>query len=182
MCAKVIMSRTSKVLRWVSLSLLFGGSVSVVVAAITLVKAAEAQGVPVAQAAATNAPVFIEFSKIALAAALALVIGESVDYASHRRLSNVLVLRYAASLLCAATAMVFSLGIVPSMEQLLPALKTNPAAHEEFHKLHETSRMVFGATILLALTSLLLPAFQNEPELVEGRVDSPQLEKAPNRV
>ena len=170
MCAKIVMERSSKILRWVSLSLLFGGSVSVVVAAITLVKAAEAQGVPVSQAASANAPVFVQFSKIALVAALALVLGESADYASHRTLSKLILARYAASLLCAATAMIFTLGIVPPLEELRAAISTSPSAHAEFTKLHETSRMVFGATILLALISLVMPAFQSEALSPEQRV------------
>jgi hypothetical protein len=58
--------------------------------------------------------------------------------------------------------MVFALGITPMMAELLPAIATNPTAHEDFHKLHELSRMVFGGTIVFALISLLMPVFSNE--------------------
>ena len=43
------------------------------------------------------------------------------------------------------------------MEKLLPDIKTDKAAHEKFHQLHETSRAVFGASIILALLSLVTP-------------------------
>ncbi len=162
MCAKTVMVRSSNILRWVCLSLLFGGSIAVVVAAITLVKAAEAQGIPVSQAASANAPVFLVFSKIALAAGLALIVSEAMDYAVHRVLKGAVILRYAASVLCAATTMVFALGIVPPMEQLRSVMHSNPAAYTQFKSLHETSRMVFGATILLAFVSLASQAFQAE--------------------
>lgn len=155
------MPRISNILRLIALSILFGGSLSIVFAAITLVKAAEAQGIPVLQAATTNAPVFIQFSKISLGAGFILLLAEGLDYASHRRLNKMLIARYAASLLCTASTMVFALGIVPPMQELSTAMKSNPQAHEEFKKLHEVSRMVFGTTILLALISLLIPAFES---------------------
>lgn len=154
------MTSISKILRLIALSILFGGSAAIVFSAITLVKAAEAQGIPVAQAAATNAPLFIHFSTIALVAGCALLLAECLDYASHRRLTKGLIVRYSVSLLCTATTMVFAFGIVPPMQELLPAIASDPKAHEAFHKLHEMSRMVFGSTILLALVSLVIPALE----------------------
>ncbi|HEY9868504.1 MAG TPA: hypothetical protein V6D08_05010 [Candidatus Obscuribacterales bacterium] len=149
----------SRVLRLIALSVLFAGSAAIVFAAITLVKAAQAQGVPVAEAANANAPLFIQFSKVALAAGMVLLLAECLDFAGSRRPSKLTVARYVSSLLCVATTMIFAFGIVPPLEQLRPRVKTDPAAHAEFHKLHEVSRMIFGSTILLALVSLVIPAF-----------------------
>ena len=55
--------------------------------------------------------------------------------------------------------MIFALGIVPPMEAQLPNMKTSEEARQEFRKMHEVSRGVFGATILFALASLILPIF-----------------------
>jgi hypothetical protein len=152
------MELLGKILRTISLAMLFGGSVAIVIAAITLVNAAKANGVPVPEAAAANAPVFITYSKINLAFGLLLMIGEGLDYANRRLWNKATIAQYACSLLCVASTMIFALGIVPPMERLLPHLKEE-TAQKEFHHIHETSRAVFGATILLALTSLILPIF-----------------------
>lgn len=154
-CAAV----TSKILRLVALSLLFGGSAAIVFAAITLVKAAQAQGIPVAEAANTNAPLFIQFSKVALGAGIVLLAAESLDFAMHKQTDKLTIARYVSSLLCVATTMIFAFGIVPPLEELRPRIKTDETAHAEFHKLHEVSRMVFGGTIFFALISLVVPAF-----------------------
>jgi hypothetical protein len=149
----------SRVLRLVALSVLFAGSAAIVFAAITLVKAAQAQGVPVAEAANANAPLFIQFSKVALFAGIVLLLAECLDFVGSRQPGKLTVVRYVSSLLCVATTMIFAFGIVPPLERLRPLVKTDPAAHAEFHKLHEISRMVFGGTIFLALVSLVIPAF-----------------------
>ena len=49
------MELLGKILRTISLAMLFGGSVAIVFAAIVLVHAAKAHGVPIAEAAARNA-------------------------------------------------------------------------------------------------------------------------------
>jgi len=152
----------STILRLVALAILFGGSAAIVFAAITLVKAAEAQGVPVAEAANANAPLFIQFSKVALGAGIALLLAESLDFANNRLTDKLTIARYVSSLLCVATTMIFAFGIVPVLEELRPRIKTDEAAHAEFRKLHEFSRMVFGGTILLALISLVIPALGRE--------------------
>jgi hypothetical protein len=150
----------STILRLISLSILFAGSASIVFAAVTLVKAATAQGVPVAQAAANNAPIFIHYARVALGASIFLLFSEGLSVALNSSRTMLTKARYASSLLCVAAVMIFSLGITPAMEQLQPAIATDEKAHAEFTKLHESSRIVFGASIFLALVSLLLPAFE----------------------
>lgn len=154
------MPTLSRILRYVSLAILFGGSSAIVFAAIVLVKAATAQGIPVAEAAATNAPLFLQFSKVALGAGILLLISELIDFITGKPQSKLTLARYGTSILCLTGTLIFALGIVPPMEQLLPDIKTVAAAHEQFHKLHEISRAVFGASILFALISLLLPVFE----------------------
>lgn len=148
-----------KILRTISLAMLFGGSVAIVFAAIVLVKAATAKGIPVPEAAATNAPVFIHYAKINLGFGILLLVGEGLDYAKRRLWNKATMAQYVCSLLCVSSTMVFALGIVPGMEALLPMMANNPTAQADFHKLHETSRIVFGTTIVLALASLILPIF-----------------------
>jgi hypothetical protein len=48
------------------------------------------------------------------------------------------------------------------MEQLLPSLNTVEQAKQQFHDLHKISEKVFGASILFAYISLILPAFKRE--------------------
>jgi hypothetical protein len=162
-----------KILRTICLSLLFGGSVGIVIAAIVLVDAAVAHGTTRAAAAATNAPIFLIYSKVNLAAGICLLLGESIDFASRRLWNRATIFQYTASLLCVASTMIFSLGIVPPMEQLLPSISSNPAAHEQFAALHHASRIVFGATIVLALISLLLPLFGAMKSTPAAEVESP---------
>lgn len=150
-----------RILRTISLAMLFGGSVAIVFGAIVLIHAAKAKGIPVAEAAATNAPLFIVFSKVNLAFGILLLIGEALDYADRRLWNKATIAQYACSLLCVASTMVFAIGIVPPMERLLPLLGTEHAekAREEFRVMHEVSRPIFGTTIILALFSLILPIF-----------------------
>ncbi|MBY0550318.1 MAG: DUF4149 domain-containing protein [Candidatus Obscuribacterales bacterium] len=153
------MHTTSKLLRTVSLALLFGGSSAIVFAAIVLVKAAQAKGVPVPEAAATNAPIFIHFSKIALGSAVVLLLSEIMDLFRAEK-TKLTVARYATSAVCIVSACVFALVIVPPLDALLPVINTDPTAHKSFHDMHELSRAVFGVTIFSALLSLILPIFE----------------------
>lgn len=153
------MDTLGRILRTVSLAILFGGSVAIVFAAITLVKAATADGVPVSEAAARNAPLFIHYAKVNLIFGVILMIGEGLDFAKRRLWNKATIAQYACSLLCVVTTMIFAFGIVPPMERLMPAMKTDEAARQEFRNIHEVSRSVFGGTILLALLSLILPTF-----------------------
>lgn len=146
-------------MRTIALAILFGGSLAVVFTAVSLVKAATAAGEPVSEAAARNAPIFIQYAIVNLIAGFVLLIGEGLDYAKRRLWNRSTIAQYTCSLLCVATTMIFALGLVPPMKELLPTIKTNEQARQEFHKLHETSRIVFGGTMLLALASLILPIF-----------------------
>jgi len=169
---KTCVSRASGLLRALALAILFGGSGAIVFAAVVLVKAAQAQGVPATEAATANAPVFIQFSRVLLGAGVALLVAEALDFAQRRSTTRLAVLRYTASLLCVATTMIFALGIVPPMAELLPIMKsaradtaearqTRESVHASFRRLHEISRIVFGSTILLALISLTIPTFES---------------------
>ncbi len=153
------MQTLSKLLRSLSLAFLTGGSSAIVFAAIVLVKAATAKGVPVNEAAAVNAPIFIQYSKVALGCAGVLVVSEILDFISNNNKSKIDFARYLFSILSVAAVAVFSLVIVPPMEQLLPDLANQ---HEQFHHLHEQSRAVFGASMLFAFVSMLLPIFKKE--------------------
>lgn len=153
-----------KILRTISLAILFGGSVAIVFAAIVLVNAAKAKGIPVAEAAANNAPVFIIYSKVNLTFGILLLVGEALDYAKRKVWNKPTYAQYACSLLCVVSTMIFALGVVPPMERLLPLFadkkpEVAQAAHNEFRQMHEVSRGVFGTTIILALASLILPIF-----------------------
>jgi hypothetical protein len=148
-----------KVLRTISLSILFGGSLAIVFAAIVLVHAFKSQGLSGVDAAATNAPVFITYAKVNLAFGILLLVGEALDYATRKIWNPATAAQYACSLLCVVSTMIFALAVVPPMERLLPQLKEQQEARQQFHQLHDVSRTVFGATIGFALASLLLPIF-----------------------
>jgi Domain of unknown function (DUF4149) len=152
------MNILGKILRTLSLAILFGGSAAVVFSAIVLVKAAQAKGIPVPQAAAANAPVFIHYAKVNLGAGILLLVGEALDYAKRGAWTKLTIAQYACSLLCVATTMIFAFYFAPTMAELLPNIK-DAAVQTQFHQLHEGSRAVFGGTILLALASLILPIF-----------------------
>lgn len=149
--------------RLIALSLLSGGAAMVTFVAITLVKAAKAEGVADAEAAFRNGPAFINFSYIALGAAAVLLITEVIDYMSHSKeaskgfLKKSLLVRYISSLVCAALMIVFATVFAMPMGKLMPEIRTNEAAHEQFDKLHEGSRIVFGIGILFGFISLVIP-------------------------
>lgn len=181
--ARICTYRVAALARALSLAILFGGSSAIVFAAITLVKAAKAHGVPAAQAATANAPVFIHFSTILLVAGIALLASEAADYALCPRPSRLTAIRYLSSLLCVATTMIFALGIVPPLAELLPLMHSTAAApdlehiHASFHRLHEISRIVFGATIFFALaaiaTGVLESAARTQPPPITLELDPP---------
>lgn len=152
----------SKILRSLSLTILSGGSAAIVFAAVALVKAATANGVPVAEAAAANAPIFIHFAKVAFGAAVVLAIAELMDFRRPAPKSKLDYFRYASELISIICVCVYTFAIVPPMERLLPDIKTVEDAHDQFRHLHEISRTVFGASILFAFISILIPAFKKE--------------------
>lgn len=146
------MSTFSQILRSITLSILFGGSGMIVFAVITLVRAAKEKGIPIAEAAMNNAPIFINFAVIALACGVLLLVAEALDFMKHKSNATKLVkARWATSLLAVVAALIFSLGIVPPMKQLLPEIRTNEQSREKFDAMHKSSEKVFGAMILFAL-------------------------------
>jgi hypothetical protein len=170
------MDTLGRILRTVALAILFGGSTAIVFAAITLVRhAVDTEGITRAEAAARNAPIFIGYAKINLACAFALLIGEALDYAKRRTWNKGTIAQYTCSLLCVITTMIFALGIVPPMAELLPHLK-EVSAHEKFQQLHHVSQPLFGGTIILALISLILPIFGALKD--QGKLPAPDREGA----
>jgi uncharacterized membrane protein YjgN (DUF898 family) len=162
------MLKVSRILRWISLAFLFGGSASIVYVAVSLLIFAQAHGIAGEVAAAVNAPLFFQYTKLVVIAAFALLIAESMDFASHRSPSKLERTRYVTSMLCAAAIMIFAFGLVPPMKKMSqlfvarPAMfMLNPAIRERFRQYHETARILFGASVLLALTSIVLPAFDS---------------------
>jgi hypothetical protein len=154
-----LLLRIGALIRLSSLSLLFAGSAAIVFAAITLVKAGEAHGLTVSQAAAANAPIFIQYGKVVAAVGVLLLIAEAIDSFCTRRLSKLKLSQYIASALCCLCAFIFAFVCAPMMDHLLPYISTDTQAHENFHRLHESSRLLFSGMILCAWTSLILPIF-----------------------
>jgi len=161
------MQKLSEILRLISLAVLSAGSAAVVFVAVTLVKTQHAQGVPISEAAAANAPAFIQFAKVATGAAIVLLVSEAMGFLALQKglvaKSKVTFGRMGASLLCAVAAFVFAFVFVPPMSELQPQMKNDQAKYEEFQKLHKGSQGVFGATILLAFIALILPVFAAGP-------------------
>lgn len=150
------------ILRLTSLSILFAGSSAIVFAAVTLVKVAEAKGVPVSTAATANAPIFLYFSKVVAVATMALLIAEALDSFSTRRFSKFKLAQYIATTFCCLCAFNFAFVVSPEMEHLLPYIQSSTGVQEAFHSLHETSRLLFGGIILFSWLSLIFPVFHNE--------------------
>lgn len=153
------MGTFTKIARTLSLVMLSGGSAAIVFAAVVLVKAATAKGIPVAEAATANAPLFIAYSRVALGSAVVLLVAEILDLITNKNKTGLSKVRYVSSIISITAAFAFALGIVPPLEELLPMIAQDPAAHEKFHKLHEMSRVIFGISILGAFASLLIPLF-----------------------
>jgi hypothetical protein len=160
------MQMLARILRLISLAMLFGGSTATVFAAITLISAAKAQGIPATEAAAANAPLFIEFSKVALAFAITLVVAEAIeikgDLKSLEKGTRWRMARYFSSIVCAISTFIFALAIVPQMEDVRVLMKTDESAKKQFQKLHEASRLIFTGTIVFALVSLVVPAISTK--------------------
>ncbi len=136
----------------------------IVFAAITLVHAAVAKGVPVSEAATANVPIFLHYSKIALGCGFALLIAEAINFAKSKGASKIVKARWAASGIASMATMVLAFAVVPMMKELLPIIKTNAEAHQKFQGLHHGSEAVFSIIIVCALVSLLLPIFETKQE------------------
>jgi hypothetical protein len=156
------MIKLSYILRVISLAILFGGSIAVVVSAITLVKAAEANGVVVSEAAARNAPMFLMFSNMVMVSGFVLLLAESLDYAKHRVINKLLVVRYGASLLCSIATIILCFAITPPMKEMLGSgsIHSSERTHEVWEVFHKSSQIAFSVIILSALVSLVMPAFE----------------------
>jgi hypothetical protein len=142
-----------------------------VFAAVSGVKSAEERGIPVAQAASANAPVFVEYGKAALVLCIFLLFVELLDYITDRKIDLPRKLRYGTSTACFVAAAILSLGIVPHMEALLPDIQTNEESHAEFRRSHNQSRLAVTAIVLFAFASIAIP-FVNafyQLRLEEGR-------------
>lgn len=155
------MLKLARIVRIIALAMLFGAGSGIVFAAITLVNAAKAQGIPATEAATVNAPIFYEFAKVAVGFAFALVVAEALeikgDLKNLEKRSKWPMARYFASIVSAVAIFIFSYGIVPKMKELQPQIKTNASVKAEFDKLHHVSRGVFSAAIVFALASLVIP-------------------------
>ena len=137
----------------------------IVFAVVTLVKAAVAKGIPVAEAATNNVPVFVHYATIAMVSAIVLLIAESIDFAKNKSATTITRARWATSLLTVATAMILSFGIMPLMKDLMPLIKTNEEAHQKFQQLHHASEADISAMILFALASIALPVFDKPKQI-----------------
>ncbi len=156
------MLKLSYILRVIGLSILFGGSVAIIISAITLVHAAEEQGIARAIAASANAPMFLQFSSVAMVSGFMLLAGEALDYAKERRINKLVGARYSASLIAVAATLILAFAVIPPMKRMLHSIHTNTQAQETWQKFHETSRIIFGVIILSSLLALIMPAFEKQ--------------------
>jgi hypothetical protein len=154
------MIKLSYILRVISLAILFGGSIAVVVSAITLVKAAQAHGVPTSEAATANAPMFMMFSNMVMVSGFVLLLAESLDYAKHRVINKLLSIRYGASLLCSVATIILCFAIVPPMKEMLGSVHSSERTFEVWEVFHKSSQIAFSVIILSALVSLVMPVFE----------------------
>jgi len=146
-----------RVLRVISLAILCAGSIGFIWAAVSGVTAAHQAGVPVAVAAAANAPVFVEYSKGVLVLAIFLLFVEFLDYLVDRKVNRARQLRYVSSALCFISAAVLSLLVVPRMSDLIPDIASKEEAHAAFQSLHNQSRGLVGGIIIFAFASIVIP-------------------------
>lgn len=155
------MSIFAYMMRVIALAFLSAGSASIVFAAISLVKAAVARGMPIAEAAAANVPIFYMFSTVVLICSCILFVAECIDFVMKLSPQSLLVkLRYTMSMICVCCGLIWSLGIVPQMRDLNPRIKSDADAHEQFQKMHKMSEMDMSAVMVCALISLLLPGLE----------------------
>jgi hypothetical protein len=141
-----------------------------VFAAVSGVKSAQERGIPVAQAATANAPVFVEYGKAALVLCIFLIFLELVDFVFQRKPDFARKLRYGTSAACFVAAAYLALALIPQMEQLIPDLRTNEESHAQFQALHNQSRVVVTAIIILAFASIAIPLINDFRQLqLEGQ-------------
>ncbi len=159
--SKACVRSSGQLVRLACLSLLFGGSVTLVVSVLSLIGAARAHGVPAIQGAIMAVPIFHGFGTLALISASLLLLAESLDYATQEgRPSQLTFARYLFSLLCAAASMILALWLIPSLEQLRPLITIQPGMYAQFHSLHHLARIVVSLIIALSFGSLFISNLQ----------------------
>jgi hypothetical protein len=150
-----------RILRVISLTVLSGGSVGVVIAALASIKSSQANQIPIAQAASANVPVFINYGKAALVAAIFLLFLELLDYLVNQKVDFPRLLRYGSSFSCFLAALIFYAVLVPKMSLLLPSIldkqKAAQSAIDLFQQLHNQSRLAVAGIIIFSLISIAVP-------------------------
>ncbi len=150
------MNKLVETVRLLALSIIFGGSVAIVFVVINIAKEGHAAGLDTATIGLANAPLFIHFSKLALGAAIVLLVSEIADFFTNPEKSKCTFARYATSAASAILVIVFALGLTAPMADLLPKLKTDAEVGAKFDKLHHISQPVLGAAIALAIASIAM--------------------------
>ncbi len=150
------MNKLAETARLLALSIIFGGSIAIVFVVINNAREGRAAGLDQATIGLANAPLFIHFSKLALGAAIALIVSEVADFFTNPEKSKSTFARYGTSAASAVLVLFFALGLTAPMTDLLPKLKTDAAAEAEFSKLHKISQPILGTAIALALASIAM--------------------------
>lgn len=168
MMKKECLSNVNNGARLICLAILSGGAAMVTFVAVTLVKNAVAvEHLTKAEAAFRNGPAFVSFGQLAMIVASVLFVLELADMMMRQKDSNRLakrmIMRYASSLACIVAMFAFNLGFAKPMDELMPKIKTDEAAHAEFDSLHQCSRIVFGIGILFGFISLVIPSVAPGP-------------------
>jgi hypothetical protein len=89
-----------------------------------------------------------------------LLLAESLDYAKHRVINKLLVVRYGASSLCSMATIILCFAITPPMKDMLGSIHSSERTHEVWEVFHKSSQAAFSVIILSALVSLMMPAFE----------------------
>ena len=157
------MNKLVETVRLLALSIIFGGSVAIVFVVINIAREGRVAGLDTATIGLANAPLFIHFSKLALGAAIALIVSEVADFFTNPEKSKCTFARYATSALSAILVLVFALGLTAPMAEMLPSLKTDAEVGAKFDKLHHISQPVLGSAILLAIASIAMSGKRKKP-------------------
>lgn len=150
------MNKLVETVRLLALSIIFGGSIAIVFVVINIAKEGHAAGLDQATIGLANAPLFIHFSKLAMGAAIALIVSEVADFFTNPEKSKCTFARYGTSVLSAILVLVFALGLTAPMAAMLPQMKTDAEVGAKFDKLHHVSQPVLGTAMLLAIASLAM--------------------------
>jgi len=105
------MNKIVETVRLLALSIIFGGSVAIVFVVINIAKEGHALGLDKATIGMQNTPLFIHFSKLALGAAIALLVSEIADFFTNPEKSKCTFARYGTSAASAILVLFFALGL-----------------------------------------------------------------------